>query len=211
MRGMGRKGSSSSRGAHDISAPIASHHQPLSHVGCPVGGSSSSSVSIPCASRSATPDGGPTTAASGIPTPQVDNLAVSTRLGRVHIKLVNGVLHPFDVCARRITTIFKERLDENGHCWKNVSMETKEFYWNEFQQASLGRDPLPFELFKVTHTKKGTSDLVDARAEAIRFSFYKLNIVGSSYLQLEDQASQTQEGAGASLLWTRCIIYGATG
>ncbi|KAJ0964935.1 hypothetical protein J5N97_026073 [Dioscorea zingiberensis] len=151
MRGMGRKGSSSSRGAHDISAPMASHHQPLSHIGCPVGGSSSFSAYIPCASRGATPDGGPTMAASGIPTPQVDNLAVSTRLGRVHITLVNGVLYPSDVCARRITTIFKERLDENKHCWKNVSMETKEFYWNEFQDH---------------------------------------------YLQLEDQASPTQEGGG---------------
>ncbi|KAJ0986110.1 hypothetical protein J5N97_004466 [Dioscorea zingiberensis] len=53
-----------------------------------------------------------------------------------------------------------------------------------FEPSELGRDPLPYELFEVTHTKKGTSDLVDARAEAIKVC----------YLQLEDQASQTQEG-----------------
>ncbi|KAJ0985660.1 hypothetical protein J5N97_004016 [Dioscorea zingiberensis] len=88
---MGRRGGSSYRGAHDTSAPIALPDLPPSHVGGPVGGSSSSSASIPCTSGGTTPDGSPTTATSRIPTPGVDSLAVSTRLGRMYIKLVNGV------------------------------------------------------------------------------------------------------------------------
>ncbi|KAM7261838.1 hypothetical protein ACFE04_020915 [Oxalis oulophora] len=32
-----------------------------------------------------------------------------------------------------ITSIFRERMDDNGHCWKIVSDEMKDFYWNEFK------------------------------------------------------------------------------
>ncbi|XP_039136103.1 uncharacterized protein LOC120273537 [Dioscorea cayenensis subsp. rotundata] len=51
-------------------------------------------------------------------------------------------------------------------------------------RSRLGRDPRPFELFKVTHTKKGTSMLVDARAQSIK----------ERYLEHVEQVSQTQEG-----------------
>ncbi|XP_039126774.1 uncharacterized protein LOC120262925 [Dioscorea cayenensis subsp. rotundata] len=59
------------------------------------------------------------------------------------------------------------------------------FAWNDHnQRLRLGRDPRPFELFEVTHTKKGTSMLVDARAQSVK----------DRYLELVEQASQTQEG-----------------
>ena len=32
---------------------------------------------------------------------------------------------------------------------------------------TLGRDPHPFELFMKTHTKKGTSELIDAKSKKI--------------------------------------------
>ncbi|XP_021611854.2 uncharacterized protein LOC110614596 [Manihot esculenta] len=38
------------------------------------------------------------------------------------------------MCSRRITLIVKERLIEEGHCWKTVPNETKEFYWQEFKK-----------------------------------------------------------------------------
>ncbi|XP_039117863.1 uncharacterized protein LOC120253626 [Dioscorea cayenensis subsp. rotundata] len=257
--------------AHVTSTPALP--RPLcTPTGYSFGGSSSSSVSTPCAGGAATHDGSFLIApASGNSTSSMDGVAHATNLGRRHIQVVNGVLHPSDVCARRITSIFKERMDENGHCWKNVSKETKDFYWNEFQKhfiwdesissiiklawqrkaaeryrslmcvfrkgkgktlyvsdtawqkwneawnssdfkakslkfsanrlteaegpgsgisrhsggsishichaeklrSKLGRDPLPYELFEATHTKKGTSELIDTRAQAIKFMLQK--------------------------------------
>ncbi|XP_039140187.1 uncharacterized protein LOC120277413 isoform X2 [Dioscorea cayenensis subsp. rotundata] len=296
MRGKGCKGGSSYRGssdslhsiARDAPAQVTSAPNVLSRplppsVANTCAGSSSSSASTPCASGGVTPNGEPTMHARDTPTSSMDCLPLTIdESRRPRIKLVNGMLHPSDVCARKITFIFKERMDENGYSWKNVSKETKDFYWNEFQKffvwdesmlsaikmawqrkaaeryralmcslrkgkekslhvsdsawktwtdawnspefktrcetatanrlteitgpgsgisrhtggsishashadrlrSRLGRDPRPFELFEVTHTKKGTSMLVDTRAQSVK----------DRYLELVEQASQTQEG-----------------
>ncbi|XP_039132984.1 uncharacterized protein LOC120270049 [Dioscorea cayenensis subsp. rotundata] len=98
-------------------------------------GSSSSSASTPCASGGVTPNGEPTMDARDTTTSSMDCLPLALdESRRPRIKLVNGILHPSDVCAQKITFIFKERMDENGYSWKNVSKETKDFYWNEFQK-----------------------------------------------------------------------------
>ncbi|XP_019158533.1 PREDICTED: uncharacterized protein LOC109155304 [Ipomoea nil] len=39
-----------------------------------------------------------------------------------------------DVCARKITKFFKERIDPNGYAWGQLSVETVEFYWEEFKK-----------------------------------------------------------------------------
>ncbi|XP_019167786.1 PREDICTED: uncharacterized protein LOC109163491 isoform X1 [Ipomoea nil] len=39
-----------------------------------------------------------------------------------------------DVCARKITKLFKERIDPNGYAWGQLSVETVEFYWEEFKK-----------------------------------------------------------------------------
>ncbi|KAM7267021.1 hypothetical protein ACFE04_009187 [Oxalis oulophora] len=190
--------------------------------------------------------------------------------GRELIMLKDKKLYRSEVCARIITSIFRERMDDNGHCWKTVSDEMKDFYWNEFKKnfygnekdslikrawhskagtrysallcslrkkgkkptsvtddgwkiyesawstedcikrreqatenrlsetggegsgiskqsggsisyathldilrTQLKREPLPHELFEKTHTKKGTTDLIDARARNTKvFTFY---------------------------------------
>ncbi|KAM7262063.1 hypothetical protein ACFE04_021140 [Oxalis oulophora] len=202
--------------------------------------------------------------------------------GRELIMLKDKKLYRSEVCARIITSIFRERMDDNGHCWKTVSDEMKDFYWNEFKKsfywnekdslikrawhskagtrysallcslrkkgkkppsvtddgwkiyesawstedcikrreqatenrlsetggegsgiskqsggsisyathldilrAQLKREPLPHELFEKTHTKKGTIDLIDARARNTKREF-------DSFV---DEASQQQEGS----------------
>ncbi|KAJ0968638.1 hypothetical protein J5N97_025555 [Dioscorea zingiberensis] len=157
MRGMGRRGSSSNRGSldqlmhsssstdqgihsthdkRDDSLPSTTRHIPAHVTSSPItvsrqlpspichlfGGSSSSSVSTPCANGGASPDGDSTTTASGNPTSAMDGLAITTGMGKLHIQL----------------------------------------------RLRLDRDPLPYEFFKVTHTKKGTCDLIDVRAQAIK-------------------------------------------
>ncbi|XP_039118298.1 uncharacterized protein LOC120254217 [Dioscorea cayenensis subsp. rotundata] len=151
MRGKGCKGGSSYKGssdslhsiARDAPAQVTSAPNVLSRplppsVANACAGSSSSSASTPCASGGVTPNGEPTMHARDTPTSSMDCLPLTIdELRRPRIKLVNGMLHPSDVCARKITFIFKERMDENGYSWKNVSKETKDFYWNEFRDESM--------------------------------------------------------------------------
>nr|GLL37518.1 uncharacterized protein LOC109156624 [Ipomoea trifida] len=40
-----------------------------------------------------------------------------------------------DVCARKITKLFKERTDPNGYTWGQLSVDTVEFYWEEFKKS----------------------------------------------------------------------------
>ncbi|KAM7263226.1 hypothetical protein ACFE04_000909 [Oxalis oulophora] len=174
--------------------------------------------------------------------------------GRELIMLKDKKLYRSEVCARIITSIFRERMDDNGHCWKTVSDEMNDFNWNEFKcslrkkgkkppsvtddgwkiyesawntedcikrreqatenrlsetggegsgiskqlggfisyathldilHAQLKREPLPHELFEKTHTKKSTTDLIDARARNTKREF-------DSFM---DEASQQQEGS----------------
>nr|GLL45474.1 uncharacterized protein LOC109155276 isoform X2 [Ipomoea trifida] len=39
------------------------------------------------------------------------------------------------VCARKITKLFKERTDPNGYTWGQLSVDTVEFYWEEFKKS----------------------------------------------------------------------------
>ncbi|KAM0945063.1 putative transposase, Ptta/En/Spm, plant [Dioscorea sansibarensis] len=72
----------------------------------------------------------------------------------------------------------------------------------DWLRLKLGREPLPFELFELTHTKKGTSELVDARSQGIK----------DRYLELVDQASQTQEGPSEPpVMDERALYYEAVG
>ncbi|XP_039121601.1 uncharacterized protein LOC120258302 [Dioscorea cayenensis subsp. rotundata] len=64
-------------------------------------------------------------------------------------------------------------------------------------RLKLGREPLPYELFKVTHTKKGASELIDARSQSIQ----------DRYLELMEQASQTQEGHGEPPIVDEAAVY----
>ena len=38
-----------------------------------------------------------------------------------------------DKCARQITLIFKKKVHEEGHSWKNLTNEMLNLYWEEFQ------------------------------------------------------------------------------
>ena len=44
---------------------------------------------------------------------------------------------PSGTCSRTMTATFKERLEFNGYLWKNISQETKMFYFREFQVNNL--------------------------------------------------------------------------
>ncbi|XP_021687592.2 uncharacterized protein LOC110669952 isoform X9 [Hevea brasiliensis] len=241
------------------------------------------------ASSSAAPAG----RLSSAPAASVDARSIFGSNDRPHITLDGNKLHPSDVCARKITSIFREKLDEDGYCWKNVSKETKDFYWQEFQKcfmwdevvstlvktawqrkaaeryralmhkirkgkersihlsdatwnkwneawstpefktrceqfsanrrsetggpgsgisrhtggsishtrhnermrSKLGREPLPHELFKETHTRKGTSEFIDARSQAIY----------DRYLTLKEEMSQPQKELDETQLYYKAV------
>ena len=44
---------------------------------------------------------------------------------------------PSGTCSRSMTGTFKEILEFNGYLWKNISQETKMFYFREFQVNNL--------------------------------------------------------------------------
>ncbi|XP_058008215.1 uncharacterized protein LOC131182879 [Hevea brasiliensis] len=67
------------------------------------------------------------------PISSMDGLSLTTFGRKKRIKLINGTLHPSEECAKKMKNIFKERMDPEGHCWKTITPETKEFYWDEFQ------------------------------------------------------------------------------
>nr|GMD79817.1 probable inactive protein kinase DDB_G0270444 [Ipomoea batatas] len=47
------------------------------------------------------------------------------------------------VCARKITKLFKERTNPNGYTWGQLSVDTVEFYWEEFkEQVATQREML---------------------------------------------------------------------
>ncbi|KAK9104606.1 hypothetical protein Scep_021450 [Stephania cephalantha] len=43
------------------------------------------------------------------------------------------VLHPSEVCARRMTKIFKRGMITEGYCWKSVPDHQKEIYWERWK------------------------------------------------------------------------------
>ncbi|XP_019167787.1 PREDICTED: uncharacterized protein LOC109163491 isoform X2 [Ipomoea nil] len=61
----------------------------------------------------------------------VDSVGVH---GRLRIDVKDNMLTSSDVCARKITKLFKERIDPNGYAWGQLSVETVEFYWEEFKK-----------------------------------------------------------------------------
>ncbi|XP_057993081.1 uncharacterized protein LOC110642183 [Hevea brasiliensis] len=64
-------------------------------------------------------------------------------------------------------------------------------------EAKLGRRPFPYELFHKTHTRKGTSDMVDSRAQSIKDAF----------LALKEQSSQPQEGCNDPPIVDEVALY----
>ncbi|XP_058009259.1 uncharacterized protein LOC110641535 [Hevea brasiliensis] len=64
-------------------------------------------------------------------------------------------------------------------------------------EAKLGRRPFPYELFHKTHTRKGTSDMVDSRAQSIKDAF----------LALKEQSSQPQEGCSDPPIVDEVALY----
>ncbi|XP_021623875.1 uncharacterized protein LOC110623255 [Manihot esculenta] len=65
----------------------------------------------------------------------------------------SDLLHPLELCSRRITLIIEERLIAEGHCWKTVPNDTKEFYWQEFKKYLLW-DQAINSLVKIVWQKK---------------------------------------------------------
>nr|GMD82591.1 uncharacterized protein LOC109155276 isoform X1 [Ipomoea batatas] len=55
--------------------------------------------------------------------------------GRIRIDVKGNMLTNSDVCARKITKLFKERTDPNGYTWGQLSVDTVEFYWEEFKKS----------------------------------------------------------------------------
>ncbi|KAK1398017.1 hypothetical protein POM88_007880 [Heracleum sosnowskyi] len=53
--------------------------------------------------------------------------------GRVRIEVIEGMLEPSSKCSNRITNLLHERLEPKGFTWKEVSKETKEFYFEELK------------------------------------------------------------------------------
>ncbi|XP_043809775.1 uncharacterized protein LOC122723085 [Manihot esculenta] len=109
--------------------PAVSHtHSP--HPASPSGTASARGTGSASAST-------PSSAPASIPASAASTTAVDgTQSFRQTISLINNNLHPSEMCSRRITLIVKERLVKEGHCWKTVPNETKEFYWQEFKKKA---------------------------------------------------------------------------
>ncbi|XP_021621504.2 uncharacterized protein LOC110621538 [Manihot esculenta] len=126
--------------------PAVSHtHSP--HSASPSGtasarGTGSASASTPSSAPAFAPASAASTAAVG-----------GTQSFRQTISLINNNLHLSEMCSRRITLIVKERLVEEGHCWKTVPNETKEFYWQEFKKYFLWDQAID-SLVKIAWQKK---------------------------------------------------------
>ncbi|XP_043806327.1 uncharacterized protein LOC122721745 [Manihot esculenta] len=125
--------------------PVSHTHSP--HSASPSGtasarGTGSASASTPSSAPASAPASAASTTAVG-----------GTQSFRQTISLINNNLHPSEMCSRRITLIVKERLVEEGHCWKTVPNETKEFYWQEFKKYFLWDQAIE-SLVKIAWQKK---------------------------------------------------------
>ncbi|CAH9117019.1 unnamed protein product, partial [Cuscuta epithymum] len=54
--------------------------------------------------------------------------------GRLCIGVKNKQLLPSEECSRKITSLFKERVDPHGYSWANLSEDIIKFYWDEFKK-----------------------------------------------------------------------------
>lgn len=59
--------------------------------------------------------------------------------GRLRIEVVGGLLEPSGKCSRVITENIYERVEATGFNWKEVSKETKTFYFEEFKKSFVWR------------------------------------------------------------------------
>nr|KAJ0199562.1 hypothetical protein LSAT_V11C600330560 [Lactuca sativa] len=57
-----------------------------------------------------------------------------TREGRLRITVQAKELSPLGKCSNIITKTFHDKVDPNGDKWATLSEETKQFYWEEFQE-----------------------------------------------------------------------------
>ncbi|KAK1403709.1 hypothetical protein POM88_003314 [Heracleum sosnowskyi] len=61
--------------------------------------------------------------------------------GRLQIGVIKRVLEPSGKCSGRTRAIMYERLEPRGFTWKEVSKETKQFYFEEFKKWFVWRQP----------------------------------------------------------------------
>ncbi|XP_021612871.1 uncharacterized protein LOC110615334 [Manihot esculenta] len=152
MRGRGRGSSSRGRGDHgrgsvhtnkseNINQDLVQHTalipRPDQGERSTQGAASSSPTLVHTSATASAPIGLP-------PIPSMAASASASASGscgptgyRPYISLVNSIMQPSDPIARRIILIFKEKLVADGFCWKNVSEEVKEFYWQEFKVIQI--------------------------------------------------------------------------
>ncbi|KAK1389980.1 hypothetical protein POM88_018158 [Heracleum sosnowskyi] len=61
--------------------------------------------------------------------------------GRLQVEIIRGVLQPSGKCSSMTSGIMHERLEPMGFTWKEVSEETKKFYFEEFKKYVVWREP----------------------------------------------------------------------
>ncbi|KAK1385612.1 hypothetical protein POM88_023347 [Heracleum sosnowskyi] len=61
--------------------------------------------------------------------------------GHLQIGVIKRVLEPSGKCSGRTRAIMYEKLEPRGFTWKEVSKETKQFYFEEFKKWFVWRQP----------------------------------------------------------------------
>ncbi|KAK1377633.1 hypothetical protein POM88_024377 [Heracleum sosnowskyi] len=61
--------------------------------------------------------------------------------GRLRVEVIEKLLEPSCKCSHKIIIIMYERLEPTGFTWKEVSKDTKQFYYEEFKKWFVRRQP----------------------------------------------------------------------